>query len=396
MIFNINTAYFSKLLKPITSGAYSSETVWLNATADFLNATVVTKRRVTASVSVKCRDNPVLDYLCQSPGSGAINARILQKNLAAMRSATISVEFPEMASMTSLPDRSEEQTFHMSNSISISTDMVNCNSDQKFKITAKTLMDGLLAVKHAMGIETTRPHYCGILLEMGKDSCRFIAGNGAFFAIKSIKNKNLIRNKNDKRLFLSSECVATILSSLAAIPDQLLECKVISNNNVIVISSPNVLLYVDNMLDSAKNYPSVDKVLDYNYPHKLYVDTEEFKYAAAGMAATYTKEEQRCVYIWTIEMIVDIVAGQILFKKDTKALRKVPLNLNTISVGAAEPINLKCQSGYLTRAYRQFRSSKELIIRCENKNQPIVIESVNRAASKGNYDIIFFGSSKRE
>ena len=397
MKFEVNTANFKKLLKPVISGAYRADSVWFNAVSDRLEVTVVTKADVTVLVIAKRTNYPELQYVCRNPGAGALNAGELQNHLSTIRSANFSIEFPELARIVSIPDE-EEQSILMRNVITQDTVVTKSKSNQRFSIDARTLRNGISAVKYAMGSSETRPLLCGMVLELGEGTCRFMAGHGPFYTEKSIKNKKLIRNKNAIRIFLSSKSIGPIITALSAIPNQLLQCSLAKDK--LVITGRQVQLYITTQPESAQKYPNFDKILNYDYPHKLCVNMYDFTTAVKGMDGSFSKKDMQSGDIPHVQMAVDTQSGLIILTKDSngaKALRKIPLALHTKFSDAPDSIEFQCEIAFLTNVCKYYGDAKELIIHCENYKKPILIEPVNRAGKttgSGNHDFIFFAICK--
>jgi hypothetical protein len=143
MKYEVNSTNFAEMLKPITSGIYHSESIWINATDDFLEAIVVATCGVVASVAIKCTEHPELQYVCREPGGGAVNAGVLQEHLKSIKNRTILIEFSETPRIVILPDCGEEQLLFMQPFGTVDRSFILQEPDCRFTVEREILLDTL-------------------------------------------------------------------------------------------------------------------------------------------------------------------------------------------------------------------------------------------------------------
>ena len=202
MKIEANSTYLAEILTPVASGVYRSEIIWLNATADCFEAKVIAEGDVTASVSLKCKEHPSLQYVCREQGGGAVNAGVLQEHLKSINNRTILIEFSETPRIAILPECGESNLI-MEPFEPIDPSVILKEPDDGFVVEREILLYGLKTVRYAMGTEPSKPHYMGIAVEISKSKIRCVGGSGAFFAAQSMQSKRLVNVEHVIKVFFT-------------------------------------------------------------------------------------------------------------------------------------------------------------------------------------------------
>lgn len=249
----------------------------------------------------------------------------------------------------------------------------------ELEVNREIFIKGMHKVNFSVGIEEYRPKYLCQVLDVSKDGIRFIAGNGARFAINEITGKGISKTTKKQRIVFPKNNISNILNALKSASSETITLKegeaTKDNSDQIVIEFDDttlVILGID--INIKKDYADVDRILNYNHPYKFKIDIKEWVYPTKGTRATYSEEVKRDSLVHNAEIEVNTKKDKFIVKADTNMKSKRTVKVETISAGDDDKIVLTCNSLFLAEMVNQGYDSGNIIMRFIDKDKPIVID----------------------
>lgn len=425
MEFKINVSKFITALAPVIDVATkntvkdfeSSFMVSISALDDELNLIAhggnacIQKSLLNAKIDK-------LNYECIEEGETVVEAKKLMMSLSSfspnkdikisINNSTVSDDDDEDAvgnpgEMEIICDGTEVQ------SLPISKNEVNApNPAKTFAIELETnreiFIGGMQKVNFSVGIEEYRAKYLCQIFDVSKEGVRFIAGNGARFAINEITGKGIIKTTKKHRIVFPKYNISNILAALKMANTETITLKegegTKDNSEQIIIEFDDTVITILG-IDSniKKDYADVDRILDFDHPYQFKIDIKEWVYPTKGARATYSDEMKTDSLVHNAEIEVDTKKDRFIIKANTNMKSKRTVKVDTIKSGDDAKVLLRCNSLYLAEMVNQGYDSGNIIMRFIDKDKPVVIdypELVDGVRdTKENYSIFFTTSKKK-
>jgi hypothetical protein len=262
----------------------------------------------------------------------------------------------------------------------------------QFRLERKLFLDAVKAVRFAMGNEVIKPYYHGIFLTVSRDNICCYAGTGGLFAVKQIKSK-VLQDEKKIECFLPTTSIDYIIPSLEASSSPIVTVALSNKRQTCVLTSANAEVQIKNI--PYYKFPEMDKVLNYDFPHKLCVNISDLKRPVARIRAAIKADRG---YSWQpVDISTDNCPGKMILKYHSASLGSVPLTIDSVVPDKTNSsLMLRCHPDYLAEICNHWPDQTELAISCEiNGSKPIVVEPIYKNSIRSNKpDVILFASTK--
>ena len=388
MEFKVNVSQFLSGLVPIVDVATkntvkdfeSAYVVLIDATEDEL---VLSSHGGNCFIQSKLLNAKIekLNYKCDNEGEVVVEAKKLMTTLSSFppnKDIVIVIDSTESSSeMKIICDDTEMQSLpiskHPLSSPSMAKDFhIQLDTNREIFIT------GMQKVKFAVGIEEYRQKYLCQIFDASKDTARFIAGNGARFAIDEITGKGISSADKKHRLIFPKHNITNLLTALKSSASEKIvikEGKATRNNSEQILIEFDetifLILGIDNTIK--EQYADVDIVLNYDYPYEFKVDIKEWVYPTKGTRATYSDEMKNDSLIHNAEIEINTNKNKFIVKTDTNMKSKRSVNVETILSGDDTKKTLRCNSLFLAEMVGQGYDSGKITMKFIDKDKPIVV-----------------------
>lgn len=410
MEFKINVSKFLTALSPVIDVATK------NTVKDFESAFMVSVSAMDDELSLVAHGGNAciqknlmnskidkLNYECATEGEVVVEANKLMMTLSSFppnKDVAISTTDGEMEVVC---DGTEMQ------SLPISKHEVNVPTLAKtFAVELETnreiFISGMQKVNFSVGIEEYRPKYLCQIFDASKGGARFIAGNGARFAINEITGKGISTTNKKQRIVFPKHNISNIISALKAASSEsiaLKEGEATKNNSdqIIIEFDETTMIILGIDANIKKEYADVDRILGYDHPYKFKIDIKEWVYPTKGTRATYSDEMKRDSLIHNAEIEIDTKKNKFIVKADTNMKSKRTIKVETVCSGDDAKVLLRCNSLFLAEMVNQGYDSGNITMRFIDQDKPIVIDYPElKDGIRGtteNYSIFFTTSKKK-
>jgi len=237
---------------------------------------------------------------------------------------------------------------------------------------------GMQKVNFSVGIEEYRTKYLCQILDVSKDGARFIAGNGARFAINEITGKSVVKTDQKQRIVFPKNNITNIISVLKASSADNISIKeglaTKTNSDQIVIEFEETVLVILGIDTKVKTkYADVDKILGYDHPYQYKSDIKNWVYPTKGIRATYSEEMKSDSLVHNAEIEVGAKKDKFIVKADTNMKSKRYVDVEQVCAGS-DKITLRCNSLYLAEMVNQGYDSGSVTIRFIDQDKPVVVD----------------------
>ena len=285
---------------------------------------------------------------------------------------------------------------------------------QEITINREVFINGLNKVKFAIGWAQTMPYYMVEQFEVEDGHARFSAGTGARFAVLDVKGKCIEGEKEKEVFYFPKDSVDNMVKVLSYSSSEKVTVKYasaqktgIKHPDQIVIDFEEGKSLILLGLDSSIKYPDMDRVISYNFPHKISSELEDWKYAVASINATFSPDikAENDIHNTDVKACFDKEYFLVETRSKAKANKSVDFGdkVETSATGKESP-SFRCSTNYLKEMYDAGGKSGEVIIQFEDKvegNQklrPVFVEFQEKENDlKGITEklMMFFAVSKR-
>jgi len=352
-----------------------------------------------------------LNYECISEGETVVEAKKLMMSLASFppnSDITISIDTSKsgddnLGEMEMVCDGTEMQ------SLPISKNEVNPPAPAKtFAVELETnreiFISGMQKVNFSAGIEEYRPKYLCQVFDASKEGARFIAGNGARFAINEITGKGISNTTKQQRIVFPKHNISNIIAALKTASTENITLKegegTKDNSEQIVIEFDDTTMTILGIdANIKKDYADVDRILDYAHPYNFKIDIKEWVYPTKGTRATYSDEMKTDSLVHNAEIEVDTKKDKFIVKANTNMKSKRTVKVETVSAGDEAKVLLRCNSLYLAEMVNQGYDSGSITMRFIDQDKPVVVDYpdlVDGVRDTTEKYSIFFTTSKKK
>lgn len=426
MEFKINVTKFITALAPVIDVAIK------NTVKDFESAFMVSVSALDDELSLIAHGGNAciqknllnanidkLNYECIEEGEAVVEAKKLMMTLSSFpphKDVTISIDSSKVVADDDGEDKKEDQgemevvcDGTEMQSLPISKNEINAPVPAKtFAVELETnreiFMSGMQKVNFSVGIEEYRQKYLCQIFDVSKEGVRFIAGNGARFAINEITGKGISKTAKKQRIVFPKHNISNILAVLKTASTESITIKEgeagKNNSDQIIIEFDDTVLTILGIdINIKKDYADVDKILGYDHPYQFKIDINEWVYPTKGTRATYSDEVKTDSLVHNAEIEVNTKKDKFIVKANTNMKSKRTVRVDTIKAGDESKIVLRCNSLFLAEMVNQGYDSGNIIMRFIDQDKPVVIdypELVDGVRdTKENYSIFFTTSKKK-
>jgi hypothetical protein len=398
MEFKINVSRFISELAPVVDVATK------NTVKDFESAFMIsidaTDGELTlishggnACIQSKLMNSKIdkLNYECSDEGETVVEAKKLMTSLSSFppnKDITISVDVDDSVDsddadgptgeMQIVCDGTEMQSLPISKN-SISMPSLADTFSVELETNREIFIAGMQKVNFSVGIEEYRPKYLCQVFDSSKDGVKFIAGNGARFAIDEITGKGISSVAKKQRIIFPKNNISNLLNSLKTSSSEKImikEGEATKNNSdqIIVEFDDSVFVILGIDANIKDKYADVDRILEYNHPYQFKVDIKEWVYPTKGTRATYSDEMKTDSLVHNAEIEVDTKKEKFIVKSDTNMKSKRTVKVETLSAGDDKKVLLRCNSLFLAEMVSQGYDSGNITMRFIDQDKPIVVD----------------------
>ncbi len=238
---------------------------------------------------------------------------------------------------------------------------------------------GMQKVNFSAGIEEYRPKYLCQVFDASKDGVRFIAGNGARFAINEITGKGIVKTTKKQRIVFPKHNISNIIATLKAASTENITLKEgegsKDNSEQIVIEFDDTILTILGIdANIKKDYADVDKILNYDHPYKFKIDIKDWVYPTKGTRATYSDEMKTDSLVHNAEVEINVKKDKFIVKANTNMKSKRTVKVETIDSGDEDKMLIRCNSLYLAEMVNQGYDSGSITMRFIDQDKPVVVD----------------------
>jgi len=418
MEFKINVSKFLSALAPVIDVATK------NTVKDFESAFMVSVSAYNDEISLVSHGGNAciqknlmnskidsLNYECISEGEAVVEANKLMITLSSFppnKDVTISINAQKagdnnLGEMEVVCDDTEMQSLPVSkNNLSMPT--LAKTFATELKTNREIFISGMQKVNFSVGIEEYRPKYLCQVFDASADGVRFIAGNGARFAINEITGKGIVSVDKKQRIIFPKNNISNIISSLKAASSETIilkegEATKDNSDQIIIEFDDTTLIILGIDVNIKKEYADVDRILSYNHPYQFKIDINEWIYPTKGARATYSEEIKRDNLVHNAEIEVSTKKDKFIVKSDTNMKSKRTVKVETLSSGDDDKVLLRCNSLFLAEMVNQGYDSGSITMRFIDKDKPIVVdypELVDGIKDTTEKYSIFFTTAKKK
>lgn len=299
MIFEVNKEEFMRAIRP------SVEVASKNTFKDFKYENLLTIKAEQDRVVISAYGGPSslvapisdsnfgsLNYDCKVEGSATIYADDLMVFMSSLPKNydRINISFDSnQLNISSVSDKIDKKSSSKRTMPTVSEVVCPPNFgkvfDQEIEVNREVFVKGVESVLFAPAFEEKMYSYMCMLFE-GTDGAeqelRFSAGSGGRFAIKSIKGKNIILNKQEASMIFPKDSLGTICKLLSEASQPTITIKKVEANQEDNIPS-QIMIEFDEItmcifgLEHFTKYPPLTKIIEHKYPNRIYSNLEDWK-----------------------------------------------------------------------------------------------------------------------
>lgn len=388
MEFKINVSKFISSLTPVIDVATKNTVKDFDSAFKVSVSTMNDELALVAHGGNACIQKNVsnantdkLDYECVDEGETVVEAKKLMMSLSSFppnSNVTISAEEGSGNEMKIVCDGTEMQSLPVSiNEINIPT--LAKDFEVSLEVNREIFIGGMQKVNFSIGIEEYRPKYLCQVFDVSKDGARFIAGNGARFAINEVAGKGITTATKKQRIIFPKNNITNIISVLKTASSETIVLKEglagKDNSDQIVLEFDDTSLIILGIDANIKDkYVDVDKILAYDHPYQFKIDIKNWVYPTKGTRATYSEEVKNDSLIHNAEVEIDVKKNKFIVKADTNMKSKRTVKVETIKSETDAKMVLRCNSLFLAEMVNQGYDSGNVIMRFIDQDKPIVID----------------------
>jgi len=391
MKLHVNVDYFKKLLNPILKNCIFDK-VNLEFAVDENGIKLKAKHEdINVQLKIDCKKHPDLKYICIQKGVGVVNVRTFKVFLIAFpKGKVILINFPSHMTISDLANPQQMNT-NLEIEYAVTENELECKKlTHEFSIPARAFVNALKAVRFAIGREISKPYYQGIFLVMSEGKLSCIAGSGGLFAVKHVQTFSKANKKKKVEIFLPLKSVNSVITALNTLSSGTVNLAYFDKRYILSLH------YLEIVFPRITDYKcvAINKILDYNFPHRLYINSKNLKLPVKCLMAAAAKDQS---YFKSADMNYETSSGTILFNYGTTSQCDVEVNPGSVvPLSSDKPLMLKTHPAHLHDVYNSWPDQTELEMLCEiNGKKPIVVKPKNEEFIKDNEpDVIFFATYK--
>lgn len=389
MEFQVNVEEFAKRIKPINHVARQSKDsddkhkIWIKADKSGMYLysdsggteiyTEISKQKALSQIKYGCQQE---GYMCCN-GKDFINSLQSYPPDEIVR-ISMPTAFLSISPATD-PDEIQEVPLGLP---AFPYKVKKGKSKRLVKFNRKALLKGIQAVKYAIGVDEHRPQFEVMVIELLKDSVRFVAGNGAFFAIKEFMGKKVAQGKRPSQIILPKSSIGNIISMLSNSLAETVEIKKYPRNKQLFLKTDTSTLRIKEQKlwikeQKIKDYPDVDIILCDDHPFIITSLLDEWYYPVKAMRATLDDEMIQDCCVHNVSITVDLNVGQFILEANYKSTARatIPFTMNTRVHLEKQSIKLCCNSAFLADMVNNFGSGGEIKFKFVDSSRPVVVSS---------------------
>lgn len=260
--------------------------------------------------------------------------------------------------------------------------MPNISKDisTEIEVNREIFISGMHKVNFAVAIEASRTKYRCQVFDALKDGVKFIAGNGARFAIDEVEGCNLATVKSgSNRVIFPKMNISNIINCLKTSSAEKIVIKygeaTNENSEQIVLEFDDTVLVILGIDAALKDkYPDVNKILAHQHPFQFDIDIKEWVYPTKGIRATYSEEVKADCLIHNASIEVDAKKNKFIVKTDTNMKSKRTVQVETLKSEGDGKVKLLCNSMFLAEMVNQGYDSGDMKMRLIDNDAPIVVD----------------------
>ncbi|KKL82865.1 hypothetical protein LCGC14_1980480 [marine sediment metagenome] len=426
MKFTVNAGVFAESLLPnievatknIEKDFYGAEKITFHAEKDKLTA-FSHGGKMALILSISNDTVNELSYDCKGEGKATILAINFDKTLKAIPpsakldvDATTSKMILSYIDATTKDKHKERQTIVFEDE-EVKPPVLAKKFKQEVKINREMFIGGLNKVKFAIGWAQTMPYYMVELFEIEEGKARFAAGTGARFAVLDIEGKCIEGLKEKQTFYFPKDSIDNMIKVLSTSSSTDVSIKYAPSNSKSQKTPDQIIIDFEegkNLillgLDSSINYPALDNVINFDYPHRISSELDDWKYVVAGIDATYSPDIKAENDIHNTDVTARFDKEYFLVETRSKmeAERTVKFGDIVETSDTGDSPSFRCGTNYLKEIYDAGGKIGKIIIQFEDKSndgkklRPVFVEFQEKENdSKGTTEKfkMFFAVSKR-
>ena len=321
-----------------------------------------------------------LNYLCEESGSTTVNAFDFNDSLLTMEQGDVEISMVKgEVRVILLSDMSSKRTIGVHDAVVVPPN-IGTIFEQDIEVRKEVFERGLNDVSFAPADEEKMITYMCMLMEAsvenGKQNIIFSAGTGGRFAIKSIGGKAIFTASEDISIIFPKNNLKTIHKVISNFREDKFKIRTVIQNSSkdipeqIMIECGNFTLSLFGSENFTK-YPNLKKIIDYQYPNRIYSDLKGWEYAIGGTTMTRRGHDSN---IHNTEVIFESENERFMVTPQTAHACTTPVHIVNINdcVAKGDKIWFKCNTKYLEEVVA--RSKKHGTMQFNFESQAVLDE----------------------
>ena len=368
MKFIVNSVEFERALRPViniatknTKKEFKYEFIF---TLESFNDKITCvsyggKASITSTIS---NDNfASLNYSCEKEGNVTIDAEKMFLSLKSIPNVDVEIEVSSgQLNISTLSGKKYVRSIAVYDEPVVAPNVATKFS-KEIEINREIFINGMNRILFSPEFEEKMLNYMCMLFESfhgDEDIVRFSAGSGGRFAVKEIMGKNIIKNKQDVRMILPKDNLANIVKVLTDANCEKIKVKYAEADSSELIPEQIVFNFGEtscdeiNMcifgIDRFSKYPDLNKIIDYQYPNRIFSDLKDWDYAISGIDMTLKNYKEN---IHNTKVVLKTDKNIFMVNPLTKDVAESPVDIvddeKCIISGDDEDIWFTCNSIYL-------------------------------------------------
>ena len=249
--------------------------------------------------------------------------------------------------------------------------------DQDVVVNREIFVKGIESVEFAPAFEEKMFSYMCMLFEASgttDQELRFSAGSGGRFAVKSVKGKNIIMNKQEAKMIFPKDSLKVVTKLLQGATSPLISVKSAEADQIKNI--PNqILLEFDGMtacifgLEHFTKYPPLNNIITHKYSNRIFTSLEDWRDISKTIEGTKHRWDNS---IHNTEIVLEDYEGELAIKVTPKTKNISPSFIKLVDDDAStitgDNIWFRCNSDYIREIVAQGGSGGKIQFNFESQS----------------------------